>query len=126
MNRELSIDEYQARCANTAIYRDSFPGTIQADPILNLWHGVAYCGMKLSGESGELVQHVAKAQRDDGFKFTADRYEAIFGELGDIDWYVSMLCNELGFRRADVMDFNLSKLKSRQERGKLQGSGSDR
>lgn len=122
----LTIEEYQERCKHTAVYRDKFPGPIQADHALNLWNGLAYCAMKLAGEAGELVQEVAKAQRDDGYRVTADRYEALFKELGDVQWYVAMICNEAGFQLSDVMDYNLAKLQSRQERGKLQGSGSER
>lgn len=126
MSHHLTADEYQRRCADTAIYRSKFPSAILLNTDLDKWHGLSYCASKLSAEAGELLQHVAKAQRDEGFVLNADRYQSIFGELGDVLWYVAMICNELGFRMEDVMDHNLAKLKSRQDRGKLHGSGSER
>lgn len=122
----MNIQEYQDGCKKTAIYRDKLPPKILTDITLSTWHGVAYCAGKLNGEAGEIAELVFKAQRDDGCYLTADRYEALFKELGDVCWYVAMLCNELGFRLEDVMDYNLTKLQSRQERDVLGGSGSDR
>lgn len=122
----LTIDEYQKRAAETAIYRAAFMPAIKANSTLSLWNGLAYCALKLAAEAGEVAQEIAKAQRDDDYRITADRYEKLFGELGDVQWYVSQLCTELGFRLEDVMDHNLAKLKDRQERKMLKGSGSNR
>ena len=47
-------------------------------------------------------------------------------ELGDVLWYVSQICNEIGIGMDTVMYMNVEKLLSRQERGTLQGSGDER
>lgn len=122
----MQIAEYQEGCKETAIYRDKLPEAVKLDPILDAWHGIAYCTGKLNGEAGEVAEHVFKAQRDDACLITPDRYQALFAELGDVCWYIAMLCNELGYKMEDVMEWNLTKLQGRQMRGVLPGSGSDR
>jgi NTP pyrophosphatase (non-canonical NTP hydrolase) len=122
----MNIAEYQEGCKETAIYRDKLPESVKLDPILDAWHGVAYCTGKLNGEAGEIAELVFKAQRDDACVISAERYELLFGEMGDVCWYIAMLCNELGLKLEDVMDYNLAKLRSRRERDVLSGSGSER
>jgi NTP pyrophosphatase (non-canonical NTP hydrolase) len=85
-----------------------------------------YCVGKLNGEAGEIAEEVFKALRDDEGLITTPRQDKLFKELGDVMWYVSQICNELGFKLSEVMDFNLAKLADRQERDVLGGSGDDR
>ena len=47
-------------------------------------------------------------------------------ELGDVLWYVSQLASEFGLSLDSIADRNIEKLRSRQVRGKLQGSGDER
>lgn len=47
-------------------------------------------------------------------------------ELGDQSWYLSAVARDMGMKLSDVARKNLSKLQSRQKRGKLQGSGDNR
>lgn len=47
-------------------------------------------------------------------------------ELSDVLWYVAAMATELGCSLDTVGNINLEKLRSRQDRGKLQGSGDDR
>ena len=47
-------------------------------------------------------------------------------EIGGNLWYVSAVANDLGLSLGDIGDINIAQLKSRQERGKLNGSGSNR
>jgi NTP pyrophosphatase (non-canonical NTP hydrolase) len=47
-------------------------------------------------------------------------------ELGDILWYLSAVATDLGIDLDDVATTNYEKLKSRQERNVLQGSGDNR
>lgn len=123
----MEIAEYQKGCAETAIYRDGVEKAITENiPYLEYWLRVDYCAAKMTSEAGEASQEVSKALRDDAGMISAERKERIFKELGDVSWYLAMMCNELGFQLEDVMDYNLTKLRDRQNRGALPGSGSDR
>ena len=80
----------------------------------------------LCGESGEFADKMKKIIRDhDGLFKVGDR-EALAGELGDVLWYVSQVAYRLGLDLSVVADKNLRKLKSRQERGVIGGSGDER
>lgn len=114
------LSEYQRIATKSAIY----PG--QGTPI-----GIQYATLKLNGEAGELAEHVGKAMRDDGFGvveevLTPERKALIIKEIGDVLWYLSALCNELHITLAYAAWMNLTKLRDRSKRGKLQGSGDER
>lgn len=119
-----ALDQYQHLATKTAIY----PGR-------NAPFGLAYVGLKLNGEAGEFAEHVGKAFRDDelgkyfyeGQKpLTPERHTALIKEVGDILWYLSAACNELGISLSEVAIQNLKKLCDRTNRGKLSGSGDNR
>ena len=114
-----TLNNYQSIATKCAIY----PG--QGTPL-----GLAYCALKLNGEAGELAEHVGKAMRDDDLMraemLTLERKALIVKEVGDVLWYLSAICNELGIIFSEAAETNLEKLQSRGERGKLQGSGDDR
>jgi hypothetical protein len=46
--------------------------------------------------------------------------------LSDVCWYVAVLAYELDYTLEEIMQMNLDKLRSRQERGVLSGSGDNR
>lgn len=77
----------------------------------------------LAAEVGELLSKYVKYVRDGGVWPGAELKD----ELGDILWFVAVCsgwCTEGGF--GEVAEGMLKKLKSRAERGTLQGSGDDR
>ncbi len=82
---------------------------------------ITYPALGLAGEAGEVADKVKKILRDDKF----DR-DAIAKEIGDVLWYIAALCRDLNVDMAQVAHDNLAKLRDRQERGKLQGSGDNR
>ena len=47
-------------------------------------------------------------------------------ELGDVLWFVAVLAEFYNIDMQDVAIANINKLRSRQERGTLQGSGDER
>lgn len=124
----FAIEDYQIGTGATAIYRENIEEAIHTTDIADweAWLRIAYCAGKLNGEAGEVAEEVFKAMRDDSAIITAERKDKLFKEIGDVCWYISQICTELGFSLADVMDYNLTKLQDRKARDVLSGSGSDR
>ena len=128
-----TIQAYQNIATKSAIY----PG--QGTPL-----GLVYVALKINGEAGELAEHVGKAMRDDclismGYRdeathdacfvydeLTPERRALIIKEAGDILWYLSAICNELGITLSEVAVENLNKLADRTRRNVLSGSGDER
>jgi NTP pyrophosphatase (non-canonical NTP hydrolase) len=108
----VELGEYQRASRQTAVYpREA---------------GLSYPALGLAGEAGEVADQVKRVIRDDGGELTAERRDALAGELGDVLWYLAQLATELGLDLDDVGRSNLEKLRSRQRRGVLSGSGGDR
>jgi NTP pyrophosphatase (non-canonical NTP hydrolase) len=107
---ELTLKDYQARAAATALYpRES---------------AVEYTALGLVGEAGEIANKVKKVLRGD---YDKDQLrEMLVGEIGDVLWYAAMLARELDLDLGEIGRANLDKLASRKERGVLTGSGDDR
>jgi len=101
----MDMGYYQQEAVKTAIYKDS----------------IIYPALGLGNEAGEVQGKIKKMLRDGTF----DK-DAIAAEIGDVLWYIAALCRDLEIDMAEVALKNLAKLKSRQERGTLQGSGDKR
>lgn len=127
-----ALDRYQTIATKSAIY----PGF--GTPL-----GLAYVALKLNGEAGEFAEHVGKAMRDDKLvpmehtedhgqvamlygELEPDRRALIIKEIGDVMWYLSAACNELGITLSYAAATNLEKLCDRTERDALRGSGDER
>jgi NTP pyrophosphatase (non-canonical NTP hydrolase) len=109
---KISLDKFLERHPNTP-------------PDVKLLLAVAYDGLGM-GEAGEVQGKIKKIIRDDGGKITHEHIEAIKGELSDLMWYISSMCDNLGLKMEDVATHNIEKLKSRRDRGTIHGSGDDR
>lgn len=110
----MTLDEYQKKAATTALY--------SGDEFLDLLHWTLGVG----GEAGEITEKIKKIVRDKhGHISEADKKE-LAKEVGDVLWYLAVLSSHLGYSFDDIAKTNLAKLKSRQERGKLGGSGDNR
>lgn len=93
----------------------------------------------LHEEAGELQGKINKAQRK-GLLRAEDNHWAWKGtleeltqfrdeclkELGDVCWACAGIAEEMSAELADVMQGNLDKLKSRKERGVIEGFGDNR
>ena len=101
------MNDYQRAAASTAIYKQE--------------HAVIYPALGLAAEAGEVANKVKKILRDGNF----DR-KAIADEVGDCLWYIAALCRDLNIDMQDIANKNINKLKDRQERGVLSGSGDNR
>ncbi len=108
----MTLDEYQKTARTTAIYPKE--------------NGVVYPALGLAGEAGEVAGKVSKALRDDNGKVSEERRQQISQELGDVLWYVAQLATDLDLSLGEIAVNNIAKLKSRQERDQLQGSGDNR
>lgn len=75
--------------------------------------GLAYCGLGLAGEAGEVANEIKKILRDDSGQLTASRKAKLIDELGDVAWYLAMCCTELNMDIVEVMRQNLDKLAER-------------
>ena len=117
----LTMDKYQQEARKTAIYPrfESWSKDLPAAPLL-------YPALKLAGEAGEVSEKIGKLFRDKGGALGENDREDLVKELGDVLWYVANLAHELGVGLGTVGERNITKLRSRMERGKLLGSGDDR
>ena len=103
----MDFDDYQKQAAETAIYKNTF-----------------YPIASLMVESAELSDLFIKPMlRGDDKKIDRDD---LISEAGDVLWNLAMLLNDNGVDLSTVAWYNLKKLKSRQERGVIQGSGGNR
>ncbi len=69
--------------------------------------------MGLCGESGEVADYVKKAV----FHHHPFDKEALKKELGDVCWYIAMICHALNIDLEDVMLGNIKKLQARYPEG---------
>lgn len=109
----MTLEEYQKKSRTTALYP-------------KVGENFIYPTLGLAGEAGEVAEKIKKILRDKaGVASATDRVE-IAKELGDVLWYVAQIATELGLSLDSIASTNLAKLASRQERGKLTGSGDNR
>ena len=86
-----------------------------------------YFGLGLAGEVGELAEKIKKLYRDHNGKITAEFRKAMVKELGDVEWYKTMIAAELGIDNdEEVRPANVNKLVRRKHLGLLKGEGDDR
>ncbi|MDQ3769306.1 MAG: nucleoside triphosphate pyrophosphohydrolase family protein [Actinomycetota bacterium] len=109
----MRLSDYQERSRVTAVYPDAGANLL-------------YPTLGLCGEAGEVAEKVKKMVRDDGGVLSQERRGALAGELGDVLWYVAQLATEAGLDLGAIAQDNLDKLRSREQRGALQGSGDER
>jgi NTP pyrophosphatase (non-canonical NTP hydrolase) len=103
----MSLTNYQEFTRSTAIYKK--------EDALN------YLCLGLASEAGEVAGKRKKQLRDGGVDVIS-----LVDELGDCMWYIARLADELNFSLEEVLQRNWVKLKDRQERNVLRGSGDAR
>lgn len=104
----MQMNDYQGMAITTAIYPED---EIITYPLLGLF-----------GEVGEFANKYKKVLRD-GKEFPR---EDMVSELGDILWYLAVLCNDCEIPLDEIARNNLKKLEDRKLRGVLGGSGDNR
>lgn len=75
--------------------------------------GIINASLGLSGEVGELNDMIKKWV----FHGHDIDMQEVKKELGDICWYVAMMCESFGFDLEEVMELNIDKLKKRYPEG---------
>ena len=116
----MELLHYQREAHKTAIYPEKK---------LNLTAGQIYVLFGLGSETGETLGVGKKALRGDFGKDPVNDpefMERLEGELGGMLWYVAEACNAFGLSLRVVAEKNIETLKSRQDRGVLQGDGDER
>jgi len=114
---KINFDMYQKTITDFAVYPEKNTGGVAA---------LSYCGLGLGGETGEVLEHLKKIQRDNDGEVSSERREALSKELGDVLWYLCRLASELGLEMNTVALENIEKLQSRLERNVIQGDGDNR
>lgn len=112
----MDLDHYQRLAFQTAEYEEKGTGSKLA---------LAYTALGLGGESGEALEHVKKAIRNDG-QLTADRQAKLSKELGDVLWYAAALASEARLSLNDIAAENVAKLADRRLRGVIRSEGDNR
>ena len=108
----MEFEVYKEEAVKTAIY--------------GAGDAIFYPTLGLINEAGEVAGKVKKVIRDSGGIFSPKDVQDIGKEIGDVLWYMAALCRDLGLDFNEVANNNLIKLKDRQERGVIQGSGDNR
>jgi NTP pyrophosphatase (non-canonical NTP hydrolase) len=101
------FDWFQNECQKTAIYPKQ--------------QGLAYTALGLVSEAGEYAGKIKKGIRDGTF----DDVGAA-AELGDVLWYVATAAHELGYTMDEIAHGVIKKLRDRQQRNVIKGSGDNR
>lgn len=93
-------------------------------------HGIppwVYVALGLAGEAGEICNKLKKIIRDkDSLEIDDELRGIVEKEIGDELWYLTQLAETFDLKLSTIASKNLSKLKSRKDRGVLGGSGDTR
>lgn len=117
----MEINEYQKMALETAVYPKEFK--------------TIYPALGMNVEAGEVADKVKKVLRDsevivrDGsvaIILPDAKREELAKEVGDVLWYVATMAYDLGYTLEEIATMNYQKLKSRQQRHQLNGSGDNR
>lgn len=108
----MTLNEYQEAALETSVYPEQYR--------------IIYPALGMNGEAGEVADKVKKVIRDCNCRMTDEKKREIAMEAGDVLWYVATLAHDLGYTLDEIGEMNKSKLKSRQERGMIGGSGDNR
>lgn len=99
----MELLSYQNQARRTAVY-----------PSTHSIIGLMYVTLGLTGETGEIANDIKKTVRDDAGVLTPERKNQIVDEMGDVLWYLAMLCYEMDTTLESVAVHNLAKLRKRQ------------
>jgi len=110
----MTLDEYQKEALVTALW--------SGDNLKDLSHWT----LGITGEAGEIAEKVKKLIRDFDGELNNEQKLELVKEMGDVMWYLAVLAEHLGYKFEAVGRMNIAKLRDRQSRNKIQGSGDNR
>ena len=64
--------------------------------IIPINHPIVYPTMELVNEAGEVAGKIKKIFRDQDGQITEEDRQSLKNELGDVLWYLTQICTELG------------------------------
>lgn len=102
----MKANEYQKLAGRTVVEKPDFE--ITPDQVMLSWWAVG-----LTGEAGEVADLIKKGV----YHQQGIDKPKLKKELGDVLWYVSAMCSQLGFTLEEVMQTNVDKLKARFPEG---------
>lgn len=102
----MNLNEYQEQAGRTLIPEPDFK-ILPAEVMLS-WNVIG-----LAGEAGEVADLVKKGvYHQQGIDL-----EKLIKELGDVLWYVSAICTNMGLSLEEVANANIEKLRARFPEG---------
>ena len=107
----MTLNEYQEKAIAEAFYENC---------------DVIYNALGITGEAGEIADHVKKMLRDDQGVLTPEWKDILIKELGDVLWYTANMAKELGISLDEIAKINIKKIQDRKKRGTYRGSGDNR
>lgn len=116
-----AVDHYQEFVDSVDLYKE-----VRSEDLNPEFFQMLLAIIGINDEAGELMGKAKKIIRDKGGVPLASDITDIVHEMGDCLWYIVKLCNAVGVDLDFVIMSNMAKLKSRQRRDKLRGSGDDR
>lgn len=109
---DMTLDRYQQCALETALYPKQYE--------------FIYPALGMAGEAGEVAEKVKKVIRDKDSCFTHDENVEIAKEVGDVLWCCAVMARDLGYSLSSIAQMNYEKLRSRQQRHMIGGSGDNR
>lgn len=132
-NGGISMDNYQKQAIKTATYPSilttvltilkdigvdvELPYVENSPKLQSIMGNPYYVALGMAGEVGEVANKLKKMFRDNGGQITSEMRSKIGNKMGDVLWYVAVLCTELNISMQSVALNNLQKLESRAQRG---------
>lgn len=87
---------------------------------------ILYPLIGMCGETGEVADKIKKVIRDKNGNFSEDDRIEILKEIGDVLWYMTALCQDLGYSLQTAANLNIDKVTKRKECNTIHGEGDNR
>lgn len=110
----MNFNDYQKKALTTATVTEDFVTSVH------------YHVLGLVSESGEVADKIKKVVRNEDGDFSKLDMQDFKKELGDVMWYLAMLCTVFGLDMGDVAQTNLDKLADRMNRNVIKSTGDNR